>query len=877
VDANELRRLFLEFYEARGHKICPSDSLVPANDPTILFTPAGMNQFKDQFRGKGVTFRRAATCQKCLRTDDIDKVGHTPGHHTFFEMLGNFSFGDYFKEEAILWGWEFLIEELKIDSERLSASVYEKDEEALRIWVDKVGLPEEKVRLLDASENFWPPNAQTEGPNGVCGPCSEIFFDVGPEAGDDRLVELYNLVFTQFNRADGGVLEPLPSSNIDTGMGFERTLAVLQGVKTDFEASLFVPIIDEICRLTKKKYNPAKKTALRFRRIADHVRAVVFCIGDGILPSNQGRGYVVRRLLRRAVMDGRELGMAEENFLYGLVATITEVMAEPYPELAGRRENIAHIIRAEEESFQATLAQGLPRLHEMLDEAVASGMGALSGDDAFLLHDTYGIPVDIVSAESAARGLDFEKMRSGFDKLLELQRDHSRKKTKLVGDIFGGGVLAELKDKLGATEFLGYGAREAKGKLVAIIKGEESKSSAGTEDGEVELLFDRTPFYGEAGGQVGDTGEITGKGAEAEVRGAQRVEGLIVHRSKVTEGKMKVGKEYELKADEGRRQAIARAHTATHLLHRALREILGEHAEQAGSLVAPDRLRFDFPHPQRVEQKELREIERLVNGWVLDNRPLGTYESNYEKAREEGVVALFGEKYGDEVRVVEVAGLSKELCGGTHAKATGDIGSFLIVSEGSIGAGVRRIEAVVGELAVGRMNDLRGEMSDACYLLKCPEGRLRERLDEVLAEVRELRREVTRLKQAGPKSALGDLEEATEMVGDVKVAIAGFEDMGMDELRALVDKLRGKEKTVAVLGSRSKGRAHIVCGLSKDMVAGGLDAAELVREVAKEVDGGGGGRKDMAQAGGGKPEGLERALERAREVVKERLAKRGGD
>jgi len=875
VDANELRRRFLKFYEARGHKIGPGDSLVPTNDPTILFTPAGMNQFKDQFRGKGITFPRAVTCQKCLRTDDIEKVGHTPGHHTFFEMLGNFSFGDYFKEEAIVWGWEFVVEELKIDPERLSVSVYEEDEEALRIWVEKVGLPEEKVRLLDASENFWPANAQTEGPNGPCGPCSEIFFDVGPEAGEDRLVELYNLVFTQYNRLDGGVLEPLPSRNIDTGMGFERTLAVLEGANTDFETDLFMPIIDEICRLTKKKYDPAKKTALYFRRIADHVRAAVFCIGDGVLPSNHGRGYVVRRLLRRAVMDGRELGMKEESFLYGLVPTITDVMAEPYPEVKERRENIAHMIKGEEERFRVTLEQGTRMLEGMLEEMNRREEQVLSGEDAHRLYDTYGFPPEEAEAMLAGAGMKLDW--KGFNEASASATMESQKKSKMTGNIFGGGALAELKDKVGATEFVGYGTREAKGKLIAIVKDGELASSAVAEEGEVELVFDRTPFYGEAGGQVGDTGGITRDGVEVQVLGAQRMEDLIVHRSKVTKGKVKVGEEYGLKVDESQRRAIERAHTATHLLHRALREILGEHAEQAGSRVAPDRLRFDFPHPQRVGQKELGEIARLVNGWILENRSLATYESDYEKAKKEGVIALFGEKYGEEVRVVEIEGLSKELCGGTHAGATGDIGSFAIVSEGSIGAGVRRIEAVVGESAVRRMNKLRDDIADACDLLRCPEGRLKARVEEVLVEMRELRREVSRLKQAGPKDALSELEEAAEMVGDVKVVAKAFEDMGMDDLRVIADKVRGKGKTAIVLGSRRKGRAHIVCGLGKDVVERGLDAAEIVREAAKEVNGGGGGRKDMAQAGGGSPEGLEKALERAREVIKERLGVKGGD
>jgi len=876
VDGNELRTRFLEFYRARGHKVCPSDSLVPANDPTILFTPAGMNQFKDQFRGKGITFRRAATCQKCLRTDDIDKVGYTPGHHTFFEMLGNFSFGDYFKEESILWAWEFLLEDLKIDAGRLSASVYEEDEEALRIWVDKVGLVEEKVRLMDASENFWPPNAQTEGPNGPCGPCSEIFYDMGPEAGEDRLVELYNLVFTQFNRTEKGVLEPLPSSNIDTGMGLERTVAVLQGTKTDFETDLFTPIIDEISRLTKKKYDPSKTGEARpFRRIADHVRAVVFCIGDGVLPSNQGRGYVVRRLLRRAVMDGRGLSDDGAGFLYKLVPSITEVMSEPYPELRGRRENVAHIVRSEEESFQATLERGLPTMREMLQRAVETGAGALSGADAFLLYDTYGIPTEVIKEEAHLQGVEVDA--EGFRGLLDSQRERSRKKTKLTGDIFGGAALAELKDKVGSTEFVGYATREAKGKLIAIVKDEELRSRATAEDGKVELVFDKTPFYGEAGGQVGDAGEVIADGVRVKVSGARRVDDLIIHDAKVAAGELKVGEEYELRVDEGRRRAMARAHTATHLLHRALREILGEHAEQAGSLVAPDRLRFDFPHPQRVEQKELHAIERLVNGWILDNRPLETYESSYAKAREEGVIALFGEKYGDEVRVVEVKGLSKELCGGTHAKATGDIGSFAIVSEGSIGAGVRRIEAVVGESALERVEELKGEMSDACYVLKCPEGRLKERVEELLAEVRELRREVARLKQAGPGSAVGDLEGSMETVKGAKVAVRGFDGMGMDELRVLADKFREREGTVVVVGSRGKGRANIVCGVSKDLVARGVDAGAIVREAAKEVNGGGGGRKDMAQAGGGKPEGLEKALKRAREVIGDKLGEQGGD
>ncbi len=748
MNANELRRIFLGFYEKRGHKVRPGDCLVPENDPTVLFTPAGVNQFKDQLLGKRIKFRRATTCQKCLRTDDIEKVGRTPGHHTFFEMLGNFSFGDYFKEEAIVWGWEFVVEELGMSPERLNVSVYEGDEESLKIWVEKAGLPEERVWKFDAGENFWPANAPAEGPNGPCGPCSEIFYDMGEEAGEDRHVEIYNLVFTEFNRLEGGVLEPLPSKNIDTGMGLERVVAVLEGGKTNFDTSLFRPIIDEICRVTGAKYDPGKESARSIRRIADHARAVVFCIADGVLPSNQGRGYVERRLLRQAVMDGRGLGVEGESFLYRLVPAITEVMAEPYPEVKERRENIAGIVKAEEERFLVTLDRGIREMEGIRDTILRRRkptgyrtqpfvvMLEFPAEDAFRLYDSSGLPLDIIAKQCTdwKMTLDMDE----FNRMLSQQREQARQGTKISAGIFDNGPLAELKNEVGSVEFVGYEKLRADGKLLSIIKEGEAAESASAGDGEVELIFDRTPFYGEAGGQAGDTGEIRGKGAEAQVLDCAKADDFIIHRAKILKGEMRVGEEYELAVDEGRRRAIKRAHTATHLLHRALREVLGEHAEQAGSLVAPDRVRFDFPHPQRVSQRELREIERLVNGWILENRPVAVDETTYEEARRQDAIALFGEKYGERVRMVQVEGVSKELCGGTHAKATGDIGSFKVVSEGSIGTGLRRVEAVVGEEAFRRLNELEDEVGVVCDLLRCQEGRLRTRVEELVEEVHEL-------------------------------------------------------------------------------------------------------------------------------------------
>jgi alanyl-tRNA synthetase len=884
MNGSEVRRRFLRFFEERGHRVLRSDSLVPpAEDKSLLFTGAGMNQFKNEFMGRGKPgLTRAATSQKCFRTGDVDNVGRTAWHQTFFEMLGNFSFGDYFKREAILWAWEFVTQEMKLPPERLRVSVYEEDDEAYDIWHKEVGLDPKVIYRYGQHDNFWPADAPKLGPNGLCGPCSEIFYDYsadvgcrkpdcGPSCSCGRFCEFWNLVFQQFDRKDGGVLEPLPTKNIDTGMGFERMVAIMQGVRTTFDTDLFVPIIQAIQDKTQIEYERVRATreGVAFRRIADHVRAAVFCIGDGVLPDNTGRGYVLRKLIRRAALDCDRLGWKPAvSFLESLVPVVAHVMEDQYPDLADRRENIARIISMEEERFYQTLDLGKAILDEKL--AVSPG-AAVTGADAFHLSDTYGLPLEVTQALVEERGLQMSAdAPAEFESEMARQRERARKGTKISADIFGGGPIVALKERGAATVFEGYEKDESEGAVIGIVVGQDLRDDVG-EGREAMLVLDRTSYYGESGGEVGDAGLLLNSDARFEVSDSQRAEGMVLHVGKVLAGRIRLGDVLTTRPDVARRAAIRRNHTATHLMHHALREVLGRHAEQAGSLVAPDRLRFDFHHTQAVTEPELRLVEDKVNEKILANTPVGSRILPIAQAKAEGAMALFGEKYGDEVRLLDIGGYSKELCGGLHCHATGDIGLFRIVSESSVAAGIRRIEAATGLEAlrlVRAKEDLLDRLSES---LGAPEARLVERAEQLSQQIRELRKDLQKAKQSSGRGA-DDYLKAAKEIGGAKLVAAKVEGATADDLRALVDQLRRLAPSHALaLGSVSDERVNLIVALSKDLVARGLHAGKIAGEAAKLVGGGGGGKPDMAQAGGKDPSGLDKAIETAARLIAEKL------
>jgi len=878
MKAQEIRQRYLKFFEARGHTIYPSASLVPENDPTLLFTGAGMNQFKDMFTGKGrLPFKRATTCQKCLRTGDIERVGISPFHHTFFEMLGNFSFGDYFKLEAITWAWEFLVDEMSIEPDRIWVSVYTDDDEAYGIWAGKIGIPKERILRLGADENFWPANAPTEGPNGPCGPCSEIYYDsrkpgctnpkCDPTCDCKRFIEIWNLVFTQFDRKDGGVLDPLPNRNIDTGMGLERMAAVMQDVYSSAETNLYVPIIQDIAQRLAVKYDKDSAGGAKIKRIADHTKAIVFCIADGVLPSNKGRGSVERRLLRRAVRDTIDLG-CNEPFLHKLVPVITKTMADFYPEVSERAANIARIIQIEEERFHQTLEQGAKLLDEMVEDLKARKKDILSGRDAFMLYDTYGFPYEMTQGELAKEGLKID--RNGFDKEMERQRELARSSTAM-GEVFHTGPLNEIKGSIEPTEFVGYTERELDARVQAIIAGEIVADRAAQGE-EVNVVLDRTPFYGEGGGQAGDHGVISWEGGEMTVTDTQRADGYVLHIGEITHGTLEKGTRVHVEIDDARRTAIRRNHTATHLLHYALRKVLGKHVEQAGSLVAPDRFRFDFTHFSACKKEELEQIERLVNEAIVSNTPVTPYETTLEEARREGVIALFTEKYGERVRVVKIGEISSELCGGTHAGNTGEIGLIKIINEESIAAGVRRIEAVTGPAALDVFENQNRILENVCELLGTPPEQVVERVGKLVSDNKQLKKDLSAHKQKSGADTVSEIINRAAKINGHQIVIQLLPDADMKDLRAAADIFRGKVKSgVLVLGATADEKASLLAAVTKDL-AERVDARSLIGEIAPIISGGGGGRPDMAQAGGKDASKLSEALDKAREIVTAKLA-----
>ena len=882
MKTDEIREKFLAFFEARGHTRLPSDFLVPANDPTLLFTGAGMNQFKDEFQGKGRVRQgvvRAATSQKCFRADDLDQVGITVCHHTFFEMLGNFSFGDYFKHDAIRWGWELLLEVYGFDPERLSVSVYEDDDEAHAIWRDVIGLPEAKICRFGEHDNYWPADAPSSAPPGtLCGPCTEIFFDYGTDKGCgkpdcdpscdcDRFVEIWNLVFQQFRKLDDGSLEPLPTKNIDTGAGLERLAAVLQGAASDYETDIFLPIVSRIVELTGREPVPGTPDKVRIHRIADHTRGAVFCIGDGVLPGNKGRGYVLRRILRRASRDGHEMGL-DGPFLHTLVPTVVDVMKGGYPGLVERRENIGRIVKAEEESFLGTLTRGSAILAERIDGVKRDGGSELSADVAAELWDTYGFPFEMTEQICADEGLTVD--RAAYEAAMTERQSGAGGHE--AGQVFDMSALAQVKGVADTTEFLGYTDANAEATVMALVVDDALVDEA-PEGSEVTVVLDRTPFYGESGGQVGDEGVLETDGAKVAVSDTGRADDYFHHHGRVTQGTLRKGDTVRAAIDAGRRDSIRRNHTATHILHWALRKVLGQHVEQAGSLVASDRLRFDFTHFAPMTPQEVERVEELVNGRILENAEVAWAVTSIEEAKAKGAMALFGEKYGAEVRMVSVGDFSKELCGGTHCERTGDIGLFKIMSETGIAAGVRRIEAATGHVAYRRAVDLEAKLGRLAEVLKAPRERLVERAQELIDEAKQLARDLEKAKRQSFAGASGDgpFQERAR-VGDTVIIAGSLPDAKPDDLRIASDQL-GKQhaSSALLLGTASASSANLLCSLSRDLVERGLHAGNVVKAAARHIGGGGGGRPDMAQAGGKKPEGLAAALDAGVEEIRQRL------
>ncbi|MGB9867553.1 MAG: alanine--tRNA ligase [Bacillota bacterium] len=876
---HEVRSAFLDYFRKNGHTVVHSSSLVPKNDPTLLFTNAGMVQFKDVFLGlEQRPYKRATTAQKCMRAggkhNDLENVGFTARHHTFFEMLGNFSFGDYFKEEAIKFAWEFLTVDLGLPKHRLWFTVFREDDEAAALWQKVAGVPESRIIRMDEKDNFW-----AMGDTGPCGPCSEIVIDRGEhlrcsakecfigKCDCDRWLEIWNLVFMQYNRDESGNLTRLPKPSVDTGMGLERICSILQGVPTNFDTDLFTPIVSFVESLCGKKAGH-DAPVFPFRIIADHARAVTFLISDGVLPSNEGRGYVLRRVLRRASRYGRVLGI-EGPFLHKVADVVVEIMKGAYPELESTIGATKEVIRGEEERFLSTLDQGMRIAEQVVQRAKQEGTGVIRGEDAFLLYDTYGMPLDLT--EDIAREHGMKVDRVGFERAMELQRERARSARK-ASEISYGTDLDKALEGVPASVFRGYDTCCTDSVVQAIyagngLVGELKEGACGA------LVLDQTPFYAEAGGQVADTGTLEAPGGVAKVLAVKRLAGgRIAHEVVVDRGYVRLGDEVKALVDVDRRQDCARNHTATHLLHKALKLVLGDHVRQAGSLVAPDLLRFDFVHFKPVDKAELERVEALVNQVVLSTLPVVAEEMGLADARKLGAEALFEEKYGEIVRVVKISDFSAELCGGTHVKNTGEIGLFKILRESSVAAGVRRIEAVTGRGLLREFNRLSAALKRAAEAAGVePEG-LVERLQQLVARGNELEAQLNQLKLSALREQAKQIARQAEVRGGIKVAKGEVSAEDNEQLLSAADTVRDMIGSgVVVLGTRQRGRVALVVMVTQDLVAKGLHAGKIARAAADVVGGGGGGRPEMAQAGGRIPEKLGEAILRAAELAVQEL------
>jgi len=881
MTGNEVRGKFLEYFQKNGHTIVSSSSLVPHKDPTLLFANAGMNQFKNYFTGEEKSpYPRATTSQKCVRAggkhNDLENVGYTARHHTFFEMLGNFSFGDYFKEGAIAMAWEFLTAVLGLPPEKLYATIHEgdsglgigPDEEARKLW--ERYLPAKRIRLFATKDNFW-----QMGDVGPCGPCSEIIIDQGPGVGCgrpecaigcdcDRFLELWNLVFMQFERnADGGMV-PLPKPSIDTGMGLERITAIVQGVSSNYDTDLFTSLIAALEKIGGQTYLPTRPEAVSFRVIADHIRAAAFLISDGILPSNEGRGYVLRRIMRRAMRHGKKLGI-QGSFLSRLVDEVNRLMGNSYPELLSSRDMVKMVISGEEERFSETLTVGLRLWSDELPRLKGKTRKVIPGELIFKLYDTYGFPIDLT--EELARDEGFSLDRPGFEVAMEEQRARAREAWKGSGDESLKETYKNLAAQNIKSQFVGYEGLEAEGKVLKILKGDREVPSA-CEGDEVEVITDRTPFYGESGGQQGDQGILSRNGFRMEVSQCSKpLPDLIVHHGMIREGWLNVGDVLSLKVSPENRGKTALNHTATHLLQAALRKVLGDHVKQAGSLVSPGRLRFDFTHFGPLTEEEITRAEAIVNEQIRRNLEVCVSHITYKAALEKGAMALFGEKYGEVVRLVQVGEVSAELCGGTHTRRSGDIGLFKIVSESGVAAGVRRIEALTGEEAWKALKEEELELKAVAAAIKAKPGEVAEKVQRLLRQQKELEKKLENLQGKISGGQVSDLVETAKTIRGIRVLSARVEGKDPRGMREMADRLKDRlQSGILLLGAEADGKAMILCAVTRDLIPR-YSAQKLIQEVAELVGGKGGGRPDMAQAGGPRVEGLDSALEKIYDLI----------
>ena len=880
---NELRRMFLEFFEKKGHLKMNSFSLVPHNDNSLLIINSGMAPLKPYFTGQEIPpSKRVCTCQKCIRTGDIDNVGKTARHGTFFEMLGNFSFGDYFKEEAIPWAWEFLTETVGIPADRLYPSVYVDDNEAYEIWNKKMNISPERIFKFGKEDNFW------EHGSGPCGPCTEIYFDRGEKYGCgkptctvgcdcDRYMEVWNVVFSQFNNDGKGHYTELEQKNIDTGMGLERLAVAVQDVDSIFDVDTLLALRNKVCEIAVKKYKENEKNDVSIRVITDHIRSATFMISDGIMPSNEGRGYVLRRIIRRADRHGKLLGI-DGAFLVDLAKAVIAGSKDGSPELAEKQDFILSVIEQEEEKFEKTINQGLEILDGIQKDMEANGVKTMSGEDAFKLYDTYGFPIDLTKEILEEKGMDIDE--EAFKQAMKVQKDTARNARKTTSYMGADATVYEQIDPAINSEFIGYDKTEAEGKIVALVSvsseedGEESTVSEALTDGMTgAVITDVTPFYATKGGQVGDVGVITLGDSVFEVKETIPVAGSkIAHIGKVVKGMFKVGDKVVLKVDGENRMSTCRNHSATHLLQKALREVLGTHVEQSGSYQDAGRTRFDFSHFKAMTPEEIKAVERLVNDKIAESLPVDTKVMSVEDAKKSGAMALFGEKYGDEVRVVGMGEFSKEFCGGTHVKNTGMIGQFKIISESGVAAGIRRIEAITGHNVIKYYENLENSIAEAAKIIKASPDKLVEKAKHLMEEMKALQSENESLKNKAAKEALGDVMDKVVEIGGVKVLSVEIPETDGNELRTLGDELKNKlGEGLIFLASAKDGKVNLVAMATDGAVKAGVHAGNLIKTVAPIVGGGGGGRPNMAQAGGKLPDKIGQAVDAVKDEVKTQL------
>ncbi|TET06388.1 MAG: alanine--tRNA ligase [Candidatus Atribacteria bacterium] len=879
MTSNEIREKYLKFFEIKGHKIIPSASLVPS-DPSILLTIAGMVPFKPIFLGQvKSSLKRAVTSQKCIRTNDIENVGKTARHHTFFEMLGNFSFGDYFKEDAIKWAWEFFTKVIGFPEEKLWVSVYKDDDESFDIWHNLIGLPEKRIVRLGEEDNFW-----KVGPTGPCGPCSEIYIDLGEERASkegggvgvdgERYLELWNLVFMQYNREEDGSLTPLPKQNIDTGLGLERIASVLQKVDTDFETDLFLPIIKFVAQNAGIKYKEDKKKDLALKVIADHIRALVFMISDGIVPSNEGRGYVLRMLLRRAFRYGKVINY-NQPFLYEVAPVVINLMKEVYPETYKEENRICQVILAEEKRFQETLNIGIQILDNLKEELKQKNKDKLSGRDAFKLYDTYGFPLELTRDILEEDGFGIEE--DDFKNEMKIQRKRSREswvknKASAEDDKINQKLYQDILKERGETEFIGYDSFEAKSKVIAIIK-EDKLVNKATDGDKCKIYLEKTPFYAEKGGQIGDKGVIASPSKNnllVEILDTQTpIEGLIAHFAEVNKGEIKVGEEVLARVDSLRRKAIARNHTATHLLHRVLRDVLGNHVKQSGSAVNNHHLRFDFNHFAPLTMEELEKIENLVNEKILDELKVETKISTFDKAKEMGAIALFGEKYGEQVRVVKIGEFSLELCGGTHLNSTSNIGLFKILNEQGIGSGLRRIEAVTGDRALKYVKERENIIKEISDKLQTTPSGIPLKIDQLIDDANNIKKKIKIIRNRLAHYEVDKLLSKKKEIKGVNIISLKVEAADNNDLRNWGDLIKDRIKSgIVILGTEvDDNKVALLAMVTDDLVQKGYNAGNIIKVIAPIIGGKGGGKKTMAQAGGPKVDKLDQALEKVYEII----------